>query len=121
MFLFGLFVAGGVGACARFLLDGFVLDRTSRELPTGTFVINVTGSLLLGLLAGLVTYHAFPATAKTELGTGFCGGFTTFSTFSYETIRLAEERQRSAALRVLIASLLVPALAAALGLALAAV
>jgi fluoride exporter len=119
MFLLGLFVAGGVGACARYLIDGFVLDHTSGELPVGTFVINVTGSLLLGFLTGLVLYHAFPATPKIELGTGFCGGYTTFSTFAYETIRLAEERQTSAALRVLAASLIVPALAAALGLALA--
>ena len=120
MFLLGLFVAGGVGACARYLIDGFVLDRTGGELPAGTFVINVTGSLLLGFLTGLALYHAFPSTAKIELGTGFCGGYTTFSTFAYETIRLAEERQTSAALRVLVANLVVPALAAALGLALAA-
>jgi CrcB protein len=120
MFLFGLFVAGGVGSCARYLVDGFVTDRTSSELPVGTFVINVTGSLLLGFLTGLMLYHAFSATAKIELGTGFCGGYTTFSTFAYETIHLAEEGQTSAALRVVVASLVVPALAAALGLALAA-
>jgi len=120
MLLLGLFVSGGVGACARYLIDGVVLDHTSGELPAGTFVINVTGSLLLGFLTGLVLYHAFPNTAKIELGTGFCGGYTTFSTFAYETIRLAEERQMGAALRVLVASLVVPACAAALGLALAA-
>ena len=119
MLLLGLFFAGGVGACARYLVDGVVLDRTSGELPAGTFVVNVTGSLLLGFLAGLVLYHAFPATPKIELGTGFCGGYTTFSTFTYETIRLAEERQMGAALRVLVAGLIVPAAAAALGLALA--
>jgi len=120
MFLLGLFAAGGIGACARYLVDGLVLDHTSGELPLGTLVINVTGSLLLGFLTGLSLYHAFPATAKIELGTGFCGGYTTFSTFAYETIRLAEERQTPAALRVLVASLVLPALAAALGIALAA-
>lgn len=120
MLLLGLFLAGCAGACARYLVDGLVLDRTSGELPAGTFVVNVTGSLLLGFLTGLLLYHAFPATPKTVLGTGFCGAYTTFSTFAYETIRLAEERQMSAALRVLGTSLIVPALAAALGLALAA-
>ena len=119
MFLLGLLVAGGVGACARYLVDGLVLDHTRAELPAGTFVVNMSGSLLLGFLTGLVLYHAFPSTAKIELGTGFCGGYTTFSTFAYETIRLAEERQRSAAVVVLVASLLMPALAAALGLVVA--
>jgi CrcB protein len=120
MLLLGLFVSGSIGACSRYLVDGFVLDHTSGELPTGTFVINVTGSLLLGFLTGLALYHAFPATPKIELGTGFCGGYTTFSTFAYETTRLAEERQTGAALRVLVATLIVPASAAALGLTLAA-
>lgn len=121
MFLLVLFASGGFGALTRYLVDGFVLDRTNGELPAGTFIINVTGSLLLGFLTGLVLYHGFSATAKIELGTGFCGGYTTFSTFAYETIRLAEERQTSAALRVLAASLVLPALAAALGLALAGI
>jgi CrcB protein len=119
MFLLGLLLAGGIGACSRYLIDGMVLDRTGGEFPSGTLVVNVTGSLLLGFLTGLVLYHAFPATPKTELGTGFCGGYTTFSTFAYETIRLAEERQRSAVVVVVVASLVLPALAAALGLALA--
>ena len=119
MFLLGLLFAGGVGACARYLVDGLVSVRTGGEIPSGTLVVNFTGSLLLGFLTGLVLYHAFPATPKTELGTGFCGGYTTFSTFAYETIRLVEERQRSAVVVVLVASLVLPALAAALGLALA--
>jgi CrcB protein len=119
MLLLGLFLAGGVGACARYLVDGLVLDLTGGELPIGTFVINVTGSFLLGFLAGLSLYHAFALTPRTVLGTGFCGGYTTFSTFAYETVRLAEARRTSAALRVVVASLFLPALAAALGLALA--
>ncbi len=90
MLLLGLFLAGCAGACARYLVDAFVLERTSSAFPTGTFVVNVTGSLLLGFLTGLVLYHAFPATPKTLLGTGFCGAYTTFSTFSLDTLALAE-------------------------------
>lgn len=120
MLIFGLYVAGMLGAPARYLVDGFVVDHTGGELPVGTFVVNVTGSLFLGFLTGLVLYHAFPATPRTLLGTGFCGAYTTFSTFAYELIRLAEDREMSAALLVLVAFLIVPAVAAAAGLALAA-
>jgi CrcB protein len=120
MLVLGLVVAGVVGAPTRYLLDGLVLDRSDSGLPVGTLFVNVTGSLLLGVLTGLALYHAFPSTPKTILGTGFCGAYTTFSTFAYETIRLAEERELAAALRVLLSSLVAPALAAALGLALTA-
>ena len=119
MLVFGLFVAGCIGAPTRHLVDRAVTDRTGGGLPIGTFVINVSGSLLLGFLAGLVLYHGFPLASRTVLGTGFCGAYTTFSTFAYETMRLAEEGETGAAGRVVVASLVVPALAAALGLALA--
>jgi fluoride exporter len=88
--------------------------------PWGTFAINVTGSFLLGVITGAVLYHGFADVPKVALGTGFCGAYTTFSTFAYEIVRLAEGGARRAALRTLITSLLVPAFAAALGLALAA-
>ena len=120
MLVLGLVLAGIVGAPTRYLVDGLVLDRSDGTLPLGTLFVNVTGSFLLGVLTGLALYHAFPSTPKTILGTGFCGAYTTFSTFTYETIRLAEARETAAALRVLVSSLVVPALAAALGLALAA-
>ena len=119
MLILGLIVAGMIGAPTRYLVDGYVLDRTGDRLPIGTFVINVSGSFVLGVLTGLVLYHAFPATPKTILGTGFCGAYTTFSTFAYECVRLAEERATGTAVRVVVASLVFPALAAAAGLALA--
>src|ERR1700690_816569 len=120
MLVLGIALAGAVGAPTRYLVYGIVMQRSEGGLPAGTFLINVSGSFLLGLLTGLVLYHAFPATPKTILGTGFCGAYTTFSSFAYEVVHLAEEGETRSALRVLIASLVVPALAAAFGLALAA-
>jgi fluoride exporter len=121
MLIGGLAVAGALGAPIRYLLDGYVQDHTEHVFPLGTLTINVSGSFVLGLLVGLALYHAFPATPKTILGTGFCGAYTTFSTFTYETVRLAEERAFRAAFWNTLASLVVPALAAGAGLALAAV
>lgn len=112
--------AGGVGASLRYLVDGFVAERTEGAFPWGTLVINATGSLVLGLLTGLAMYHGFPKTSKVVLGTGFCGAYTTFSTFTYETIRLMEEGAMNEAARNALGTLVVCALAAAAGLALAA-
>ncbi len=119
--LLGVALAGAVGAPARFVLEAWVQRRTAGRWPIGTLTINVTGSLLLGFLTGLALYHALPSTPKTILGTGFCGAYTTFSTFAYETVRLAEAGEGRGAARNLIASLVLPPLAAALGLALAAI
>ncbi len=120
MLVAGLAVAGALGAPVRYLLDGYVQDRREGVFPFGTFVINVSGSFLLGLLVGFALYHAFPATPEIVLGTGFCGAYTTFSTFTYETVQLAEERAFGVALRNVLGSVVAPALAAAAGLALAA-
>ena len=84
-------VAAGIGAPARYLLDGWVQDHTGGAFPWGTFVVNISGCLVLGLLTGLALYHGLDATTKTVLGTGGLGAYTTFSTFTFETVRLAEE------------------------------
>jgi CrcB protein len=112
--------AGAVGAPVRYLVDGYVGDRTQGVFPWGTFLVNVTGSLLLGLVTGLALYHAFPNTPKVVLGTGFCGAYTTFSTFTFETVRLLEEGAINEAFRNAFASLAICAGAAAVGVALAA-
>lgn len=82
-------LAGGLGATARFVLDGVVARRNPFRIPLGTVVINVTGSLLLGLLTGAVIAHGGSTELKLVLGTGFLGGYTTFSTASVEAVRLA--------------------------------
>ena len=120
MLVAGIAIAGALGAPVRYLLDGIVSDRVDGVFPLGTFVVNVSGSFVLGVLTGLVLYHAFPTDPKVVLGTGFCGAFTTFSTFAYETVRLAEERAYVAALQNALGSILLPSLAAAAGLALVA-
>ncbi len=117
----GLLVAGALGAPSRYLLDGFIQQRTSRQWPLGTLVINVTGSFALGVLSGLVLYHAFPNDLEVVLGAGFCGSFTTFSTFTFETARLAEEGAWRQAGEYWALTLGVGIAAAALGLTAAAV
>jgi fluoride exporter len=119
MLILGIAIAGMIGAPTRYVVDAYVVVRSRVGLPLATWFINVTGSFILGFLTGLALYHAFPSTPRAIIGTGFCGAYTTFSTFSYEVVRLAEDHDRSAAIRVLLLSVFVPALAAAFGMALA--
>ena len=113
-------VAGAVGAPVRYLVDGAVGERLGGTFPWGTLIVNATGSLLLGFLTGLALYHAFPRTPRVVLGTGFCGAYTTFSTFTFETVRLVEDGAVNEAFRNVLGTLVTGAAAAAAGLALAA-
>ncbi|TXJ76261.1 fluoride efflux transporter CrcB [Streptomyces lavendulae] len=86
-----LVVAGAVvGAPARYLTDRAVQSRHDSVFPWGTFVVNVVGSLILGLVTGAVAAGAAGPRLLLLLGTGLCGALTTYSTFSYETLRLTE-------------------------------
>jgi len=114
-----LALAGGAGAAARFLVDGLVRARFRTALPWGTIAINVSGSLLLGLLAGLVMRHHAPASLQAVLGTGFLGGFTTFSTASVETVRLVQSGRIRLALLNALGTMAAGVGAAAAGVALA--
>ena len=111
--------AGAFGAPVRYLIDGAVGDRTEGVFPWGTLVINASGSLLLGFLTGLALYHGFPKTPKMVLGTGFCGAYTTFSTYSFETVRLVEEGAINEAFRNALGTLVTCAASAGVGIALA--
>jgi fluoride exporter len=82
--------AGAVGALARFVGDGAIRRRWPGSFPWATLAVNVAGSLLLGLLTGLVVFRGRHGDLTLIGGTGFCGGFTTLSTASFETVRLAQ-------------------------------
>ncbi|MEU8897236.1 fluoride efflux transporter CrcB [Nocardia sp. NPDC048505] len=111
-----LVIAGAaLGAPARYLLDRAVQARHPGEFPWGTGVVNVSGCLLLGALTGADVAQAWMLLA----GTGFCGAFTTYSTFSYETVRLAERRAYRSAVLYATGSVAVGALAAVAGYQLA--
>ena len=112
-------VAASIGAPARYLVDGFVQDHTEGAFPWGTFVVNASGCLILGVISGLGLYHGLHSTTRVVLGTGGMGAYTTFSTFTFETVRLAEEGAMNAAVRNVVASLLVGLAAASAGLLLA--
>ena len=111
-----LALAGGFGAGTRYLLDRWMRSRASSRLPWPTLLINVTGSFALGLLVGSgagTTPHAI-------IGTGFLGGYTTFSTASVETVQLAVAGRHTAAAVNALTMLVVSVAAAACGFALGA-
>ena len=102
-----LFVGGGVGANTRYWLGRLVATMQGAvEFPWATFLINVSGSVILGFVAAAYLDHPDPARRAWYLllGTGFCGGFTTFSTFSYETLKLLQDGKAGAAAGYVIGS-----------------
>jgi CrcB protein len=103
-------LGGAVGAPARYLTDLAVQRRHDTEFPWGTWTVNVVGSFLLGVVAA-----TGPGWVVTLVGTGFCGALTTFSTFGYETVRLAEEGETATAVWNVVGSLAAGLAAAALG------
>ena len=117
MLSFWISVAGGVGAVSRFALDGLIRTALGRAFPWATVIINVSGCFLLGFLTGLAMHHRVSVDLKYIVGTGFCGGYTTFSTASFETARLLEERRLRAAAGYMLTSLILGLGFCAFGLA----
>ena len=79
-----VFIGGGFGSVARYLISKY-LNNVESGIPYGTFLVNIVGSLLIGLILGLAIKNDTLSSNQTIfLATGFCGGFTTFSTFAYE-------------------------------------
>lgn len=113
--------SGGIGAALRFLIDGLIRTRTTDPYPFGTMFINVTGSFFLGLVTGWALTAALPEDLRLLVGTGLLGGYTTFSTASFETIRLAQDRRTIVAATNGIGTLVLSVSAAAVGYAFGAV
>lgn len=108
-----LLVAAGaaVGAPLRYLIDRIIQGRRRRRFLLGTLTVNIVGSAVLGALVAAASTGA-PTELELLLGIGFCGAFTTYSTFSYETVRLFQERDRWLATLYALGSVLAGLLAA---------
>jgi CrcB protein len=109
-----------VGAPLRYLADRLIQARHDTIFPWGTFAVNVAGSLILGLVMGAAASGRLNSMIVTVVGPGFCGALTTYSTFGYETHRLAEEGSRFLAGANVVLNLLAGLGAAFIGVALAA-
>jgi fluoride exporter len=112
--------AGGAGAVLRALLIHHIGLRRPDPLPVGTLLVNASGSFLLGILTGLSLYHGLGSHALAVAGIGLCGGYTTWSTASWETIHLRHTGHRVEAIVYTAGSLVVGIAAAAAGIGLAA-
>lgn len=109
-------LAGGIGAALRLAVNGVVHRRILTNYPVAMFLINVTGSFLLGLITGLTAGHILPEQLGLYIGVGMVGGFTAFSTTSFQTLRLLQERRIWLAIANSFGMLAVAVIVAGLGL-----
>jgi fluoride exporter len=111
-------IGGSLGAAARFLLGSYLNKKAERlyQFPIGTWVINISGSFLLGVIANFHQTNHIPDWIWFLGGIGFCGAYTTFSTFGYETIILIQLKKIKSAIVYVITSVIVGTLSATLGL-----
>ncbi|MGH9016617.1 MAG: fluoride efflux transporter FluC [Acidimicrobiales bacterium] len=114
-------LAGSVGAVGRFALDDAVTDRWPTTFPLGTLLVNCSGSLVLGVVTGLAWYHGLGGRAHAVIGTGFCGAFTTWSSVTWETVRLLEDGERRRAVVAVVGGVAAALAAAALAIVVVAV
>jgi CrcB protein len=113
-------IGSALGGVARFWLGGFIQQRVGPSFPVGTLVINITGSFLLGVLMRYTLQSdVVSPELRTMLTTGFCGGYTTFSTFTYETAMLVEDGEYGRASLYVGASLVIALIGMFLGFAVA--
>jgi CrcB protein len=111
-------VFGAAGAVSRYWLDGWVTDLTRGQFPWGTFVVNLLGAFALGIVVAVTTERLILSSDwRVALGIGYLGAFTTFSTYTYETVKLAEDGAVGLALFNSVGMLALGLIAATLGLA----
>lgn len=111
-------LAGALGSIARYLLGHFISSQSGSVFPFGTLFINVSGSLLIGMLFGLTARHVLSTDVQLVLATGFLGGYTTFGTMSWEGVQLARGGNLRASVLYFGESVLFGLLAASAGIAL---
>lgn len=111
-------LAGAFGAVARYSLGRFISSRLPVQFPVSTFCINLLGAFLIGLIFSLTTQKVLIPLLQSILATGFLGGFTTFSTLSWEGVQLARSGQRLQSLLYLGSSFVLGPVVALLGLVL---
>lgn len=113
-------LGSALGGVSRFLLGAFIQQRSGTAFPTGTLLVNITGSLLLGfLLQYTLSTPGVSPEVRALLTTGFCGGYTTFSTFTYETMMLIEDGDLTRAGTYVVLSVIVSLIGAYLGIVMA--
>ncbi len=106
---------GAFGAIARVAVSDWARNRFGEGFPLGTLTVNLIASLLMGLLMGMAFAGRLTPPSKQLIGSGFLGAFTTFSTFSFDSVRLLEAGRHGAALAYVCANVLLGALAAWVG------
>ncbi len=111
-------LGGAVGATLRYLIDTQVRSRQRSRFPWSTLMVNLLGSVVLGVLTGLTLPAAAESATHAALGVGLCGALTTFSTFGYETVRLFLDGARGAAVGNVVVTTVASVAAAAGGVAL---
>jgi fluoride exporter len=109
-------LAGALGAVCRYILGRFVAERANAQFPLGTFCINLSGAFVIGLLFALASRKLVSSTLQVILATGFLGGYTTFSTMSWEGMQLVRGGSTRGGFLYLGGSILLGLLAASVGL-----
>jgi fluoride exporter len=121
MVSFVIFVGAGIGGLARYAFSAWIQSTTSAGFPWGTLTINVSGSLLLSFMYALLEAVAAAPEWRAFLGIGVLGGYTTFSTFSYESVRLLQDGEWERSLLYVVGSVVLSIGGAVLGFRLASV
>ncbi|HVB64196.1 MAG TPA: fluoride efflux transporter CrcB [Nitrolancea sp.] len=111
-------IGGAIGAVGRYLIGGWVQSLAGTGFPLGTFFVNVTGSLIIGVILGLVERGALSGQARLLLAVGLMGGYTTFSSFSYDNLGLLQAGETGRFLINITAQLVLGLFAAYLGVVL---
>ncbi|MCC3355372.1 fluoride efflux transporter CrcB [Bacillus sp. REN16] len=109
-------IGGALGATSRYLVGIWIGKRTGTQFPYPTMFINIAGSFLLGILAGMKLNHSIPEWCWLLVGVGFCGAFTTFSTFGYEALQLLLSKKGKQAILYIVASTIFCTISAYIGI-----